>query len=99
MTECEVDVIQKISSELIAKYEEEVAELRDKISSLRHTTNQLQAQLYDIQNQNCEYEARFDRINSAVSLRIAETRTSFLYGEPLPWKFYDDKRTPPPPRE
>ena len=99
MAEREVDVIHKISSELITKHEGEVAELREEIFSLRQTTNQLQAQLYDIQNQNCEYEARFDRISYAASFRIAETRTSFLDGEPLPWKFYDDKRTPPPPKE
>src|SRR3954471_16746909 len=99
VAEREVDVIHKISSELIAKHEEEVAELREEVFSLRQTTNQLQAQLYDIQNQNCEYEARFNRISSAASFRIAETRTSFLDGEPLPWKFDDNKRTPPPPRE
>ena len=96
MAEREVDVIHKISLELITNHEGEVAELREEIFWLHQTTNQLQAQLYDIQNQNCEYEARFDRISSAASFRIAETRTSFLYGEPLPWKFYDDKRTPPP---
>src|SRR4051812_43763555 len=68
MEEPEVDVIHKISSELITKHEEEVAELREEIFSLRQTTNQLQEQLYDIQNQNCEYEARFDRISSTASL-------------------------------
>ena len=99
MAEREMNVIHKISLELIAKHEEEVAELREEIFSLRHTTNQLQAQLYDIQNQNCEYEARFNRISSAASFRFVETKTSFLDGEPLPWKFYNDKRTPPPPKE
>ena len=93
MAEREVDVIHKISSELIAKHKEEVAELRDEILSLHQTTNQITS--YDIQNQNCEYEARFNRISSAASFRIAETRTSFLDGEPLPRKFDDDKRTPP----
>ena len=34
MAECEVDVIHKISSELIAKHKEEVAELREEIFSL-----------------------------------------------------------------
>src|SRR3954468_13582339 len=96
MAEHEVDVIHKISSELITKHEGEVAELQEEIFSLRQTTNQLQAQLYDIHNQNCEYEARFDRISSAASFRIVKTSTSFLDGEPLPWKFDDDKATPPP---
>ena len=99
MAEREVDIIHKICSELIAEHQKETAELKDEVLSLRQTTNKLQAQFYDVQNQNCEYEARFDRISSAASFRIAETRTSFLDGEPLPWKFYDDKRTPPPPKE
>src|SRR4051812_13741891 len=64
MAECKVDIIHKISSELIAKHKEEVAELRDDILSLHQTTNQLQAQLYDIKNQNYEYEARFNHISS-----------------------------------
>src|SRR4051812_6363668 len=97
MAEREVDVIHKISAELITKHEGEASKLREEIFSLLQTTNQLQAQLYDIQNQNCEYEARFDRISSAASFRIAETRTSFLDREPFPRKFYDYKRTPPPP--
>src|SRR3954466_1171196 len=75
MAEHEVDVIHNISSELITKHEGEVAELREEILSLHQTTNQLRAQLYDIQNKKCEHEARFDRISSAASFRIAETKT------------------------
>ena len=48
MAECEVDIIHKISSELITKHKEELAELRDEILSLHQATNQLQEQLYDI---------------------------------------------------
>src|SRR4051812_39444625 len=91
MAEREVDVIHKKSSELIAKHKEEVAELRDEILSLHQTTNQLQAQLYDIQKQKYEYEARFNRISSAASFRIVETKTSFVDGDPLPLKSDDDK--------
>jgi hypothetical protein len=49
-----------------------------------------------VQNQNCEYEARFKQISSAASFRIMETKSSFVDGEPLPWKFDDDKDSPPP---
>jgi hypothetical protein len=28
-----------------------------------------------------------------------ETKSSFVDGEPLPWKFDDDKDSPPPPKE
>jgi hypothetical protein len=35
----------------------------------------------------------------AASFRVLETKTSFLDGEPLPWKSDDDKDSPPPPKE
>jgi hypothetical protein len=59
IAEREVDIIHRINKELIAKHKKETAELWDEILSLHETTNRLQAQLYDLQNQNCEYEARF----------------------------------------
>jgi hypothetical protein len=59
MAEHEVDIIYRINEELIAKHKKETAELWDDILSLHETTNKLQAQLYDLQNQNFEYEARF----------------------------------------
>jgi hypothetical protein len=59
MAEREVDIIHRINQELIAKHQKETAELWDDILSLHETANRLQAQLYDMQNQKCEYEARF----------------------------------------
>jgi hypothetical protein len=99
MAECKVDIIHRINQELIAKHKKETAELWDDILSLHETTKKLQAQLYDLQNQNCEYEARFKQMSAAASFRILETKTSFLDGEPLPWKSDDEKDTPPPPKE
>ncbi|KAK1630900.1 hypothetical protein QYE76_005215 [Lolium multiflorum] len=58
MAEREVDIFHKIVSELIAKHEKETAKLWGDILSLHDTTNKLQAQLHDVQNQNCEYENR-----------------------------------------
>ena len=84
MAEREVDIIHKICSELITGNQEEIAELKDEVLSLRQTTNELQAQLYDVQNQNCEYEVRFKRISAAASFRMLETTMSFVDGEPLP---------------
>jgi hypothetical protein len=52
-----------------------------------------------LQNQNYEYEARFKQMSAAASFRVLETKTSFLDGEPLPWKSDDDKDSPPPPKE
>jgi hypothetical protein len=70
MAEHEVDIIHRINQELIAKHKKETAELWDDILSLHETTNKLQAQIYDMQNQNCEYEARFKQISVAASFRI-----------------------------
>jgi predicted nucleic acid-binding Zn-ribbon protein len=84
MAEHEVDIIHRINQDLITKHKKETAELWDDISSLHETTNKLQAQLYDLQNQNCEYEARFKQISAAASFRMLETKSSFLDGEPLP---------------
>ena len=74
------------------------------IFKLQEKTEHLQAQIYDLQNQNCEYEYRFKRMSLAADLRISETRSSFYDGEPMPWKM-DDKPTtsttpsPPPPKK
>jgi hypothetical protein len=99
MAEREVDIIHRINKELIAKHKKETAELWDDILSLHETTNKLQAQLYDLQNQNCGYEARFKQMSAATSFRILDTKSSFLDGEPLPWKSDNDKDAPPPPKE
>jgi hypothetical protein len=99
MVECKVDIIHRINQELIANHKKETIELWDDILSLHETTKKIQEQLYDLQNQNCEYEARFKQMSDAASFRILETKSFFFYGEPLPWKFDDDKDAPPPPKE
>ncbi|KAK1697384.1 hypothetical protein QYE76_014081 [Lolium multiflorum] len=99
MAEREVDIFHKIVSELIDGHKRETAKLWDDIFSLHDTTNKLQAQLYDVHNQNCEYENRFKRISHAASFRFPETKMSFVDGEPLPWKSDDDKDSPSPPKE
>ena len=73
------------------------------IFKLHEKIEHLQAQTYDLQNQNCEYEYRFKRMSLAADLRIPETRSSFYDGEPMPWRM-DNKPTSsttptsPPPR-
>jgi hypothetical protein len=99
MAKREVDIIHRINLELISKHKKETAELWDDILSLHETTNKLQAQLYILQNQNYEYEARFKQMSAAAIFRILETKSSFLDGERLPWKSDDDKDAPPPPKE
>ena len=63
------------------------------ISKLHEKIEHLQAQIYDLQNQNCEYEYRFKRMSLAADLRIPETRSSFYDGEPMPWKMADKPTT------
>ena len=73
------------------------------IFKLQEKIEHLQAQIYDLQNQNCEYGYRLKRMSLAADLRFQETRSSFYDGEPMPWKM-DDKPTSsttptsPPPR-
>ncbi|KAK1628945.1 hypothetical protein QYE76_003260 [Lolium multiflorum] len=99
MAEREVDIFHKIVSELIDGHKKETAKLWDDIFSLHDTTNKLQAQLYDVHNQNCEYENMFKRISHAASFRFPETKMSFVDGGPLPWKSDDDKDSPSSPKE
>ena len=69
------------------------------LSRLYDRVDQLQGQIYDLQNQNCEYEYRFKSIRLAANLRILETRSSFHDGAPMPWKTEDQTHvatTPPP---
>ena len=77
----------------------DVKDIGEAIFKLHEKIEHLQAQIYYLQNQNCEYEYRFKRMSLAADLRIPETRSSFYDGEPMPWKI-DDKptssTTPPP---
>ena len=59
------------------------------IFKLHEKIEHLQAQMYDLQNQNCEYEYKFKRMSLVADLRILETRSSFYDGEPMPWKMED----------
>ena len=77
----------------------DVKDIGEAIFKLHEKIEHLQAQIYDLQNQNCEYEYRFKRMSLAANLRMPETRSSFYDGEPMLWKM-DDKpassTTPPP---
>ena len=70
----------------------DVKDIGEAIFKLHEKVEHLQAKIYDLQNQNCEYEYRFKRMSLAADLRTQETRSSFYDGEPMPWK-RDDKPT------
>ena len=61
-------------------------EMLTSLTALEDKIYEIQALIYDLQNQNCEYELKFLRMGLATECRILETQMSFETGEPLPWK-------------
>ena len=85
--------------EFTNKHNIDANDIKKHLSRLYDRIGHLQAQIYDLQNQNCEYEYRFKSISLAADLRILETRSSFHDGAPMPWKTQDQTHvatTPPP---
>ena len=105
MVERGINASHTILAEFTNNYKPDAKNTEEAIFKLYEKIEHLQAQIYDLQNQNCEYEYRFKRMSLAADLRIPETRSSFYDGEPMPWKM-DDKPTssttpssPPPKKE
>src|SRR3954471_706967 len=61
-------------------------EVWSSLNALEEKVFELQGKIYDLQNQNCEYELKFLRMGFTAECRILETEVSFENGEPLPWK-------------
>ena len=103
MVEHGLNANQMMIAEFTNNHKLDAKNIGETIFKLHEKIEHLQAQIYDLQNQNCEYEYRFKRMSLAADLRIPETRSSFYDGEPMPWK-RDDKPTSsttptsPPPR-
>ena len=90
MVERGINASHKMLAEFTNNYEPGAKNTEEAIFKLQEKIEHLQAQIYDLQNQNCEYEYRLKRMSLAADLRIPETRSSFYDGEPMPWKL-DDK--------
>ena len=86
MVERGVEANFNIINELKSLYSEELKEMWSSLTALEQKAEKLQGQIYDHQNQNCEYDLKFSRIGLAAGCRILETSMSFETGEPLPWK-------------
>ena len=99
MVERGINASHTMLAEFTNNYKPDAKNTEEAIFKLHEKIEHLQAQIYDLQNQNCEYEYRFKRMSLAADSRIPETRSSFYDGEPMPWKM-DDKpassTTPPP---
>ena len=103
MVERGLNANQMMITEFTNNHKLDAKVIGETIFKLQEKIEHLQSQIYDLQNQNCEYEYRFKRMSLAVDLSIPETRSSFYDAEPMPWKT-DDKPTSsttptsPPPR-
>ena len=60
--------------------------MKDIVFTLNEQINFLQSQIYDLQNQVFEYEARFKGMSLAAGCRTRETHSSSYDGGPLPRK-------------
>ena len=99
MVERGLDSNHMMIAEFTNNHKLDAKNIGEAIFKIHEKIEHLQAQNYDLQNQNCEYEYRFKRRSLAADLRIPETRSSFYDGEPMPWKMEDkptSSTTPPP---
>ena len=84
-------------TEFIREHKVDGKNIGDIIFMLNDWIDYLQAQIYDIQNQNFEYEAKFKGMSVAANFRTPETHLSFYDGEPMPWKTKDKPTSSSPP--
>jgi hypothetical protein len=98
MVERGLDANHLMIKEFTCNHKLDAKNFGEAIFKLHERFEHLQAQIYDLQNQNCEYEYRFKKMSLAADLRIPETRSSFYDGAPMPWKMEDKitATTPPP---
>ena len=89
MVERGLNANQMMIMEFTNNHKVDAKVIGETIFKLQEKIEHLQAQIYDLQNQNYEYECRFKRMSLAADLRIPETRSSFYVGEPMPWKMGD----------
>ena len=83
MTERGVEANFDITNELKNYF---LKEMWERIAASEDRIIELQGQINDLHNQNCEYELRFMRMSLGAECRIQETSFSYETGEPLPWK-------------
>ena len=84
MVERGLNANQMMITEFTNNHKLDAKIIGETIFKLQEKIEHLQAQIYDLQNQNCEYEYRFKRMSLAADLRIPEIRLSFYDGEPMP---------------
>ena len=73
MVERGINATHKMLVEFTNNYEPDAKKTEEVIFKLHEKIEHLQAQIYDLQNQNYEYEYIFKRMSLAAYLRIPET--------------------------
>src|SRR3954465_6786002 len=86
MVERGVEANFDIINEIEDSHKKEMKEMWSSLAALEEKVYELQAQIYDLQKQNCEYDLNFPRMGLGAECRILETGMSFETGEQLPWK-------------
>ena len=74
MVERGLDANHMMIAEFTNNHKLDAKNIGEAIFKLHEKIEHLQAQIYDLQNQNCEYEYRFKRMSLAADLRIPETQ-------------------------
>ena len=72
-----------IINDMKAIHKKEMKEVWSSLTALEEKVFELQGQIYDLHNQNCEYELKFLRMGLAAECKILETEASIETGEPL----------------
>ena len=67
---------------------EELRETWSSVTELEEKAIEVQGQIYDLQNQKCEYELRFSNLSSSAGNRAVNFEISTK--GPLPWKDFID---------
>ena len=88
MVERGVEANFDIINDLKAYHKKEMKEMWSSMTALEEKVFELQGQIYDLQNQNCEYELKFLRMSVGASCGILETEESCMDGNPMPWKLF-----------
>src|SRR3954468_21808528 len=86
MIERGVEANFDIINDMKAVHKKEMKEVWSSLTALEDKVFELQGQIYDLHNQNCEYELKFLHMGLAADCRILETEVSIVDGEPFPWK-------------
>ena len=78
MMERGINATRTMLVEFTNNYKLDAKNTEEAIFKLYEKIEHLQAQIYDLQNQNCEHEYTFKRMSVAADLRIPETRSSSM---------------------